>query len=58
MRPALPEVDLGGDEGVVHDVEDVGVVGLEEGDHLSGVGVVLQGTHCKTLVSHIHSVFL
>lgn len=34
VGPLLPQVDLGRDEGVVHDVEDVRVVRLEEGDHL------------------------
>ena len=40
MGSLLPEVELCGDEGVVDDVEDVGVVGLEEGDDLVELGIV------------------
>ena len=44
VRPLLPEVDLGGDEGVVHDVEDVRVVRLEERNDLAEKGNVLNSS--------------
>ena len=40
VRALLPEVDLRADEGVVHDVEDVRVIGLEEGNDLVRLCVV------------------